>query len=67
MCKHSPTCPNADAADHEAAKAVLRDDVTGFARLCNGVIRFNDTEELLPDNTIIAPHRSDHVRQAAAA
>ncbi|QTA36722.1 DUF5999 family protein [Streptomyces sp. CA-256286] len=67
MCKHSPTCPNADAADHEAAKAVLRDDVTGFARLCNGVILFNDTGELLPDNTIIAPHRSGDVRQAAAA
>ncbi|MEU0764721.1 DUF5999 family protein [Streptomyces microflavus] len=67
MCMHNPPCPNAEAADREAAKVALRDDVTGFARLCNGVIRFEDTGEILPDNTIIAPHRSGHVRQAAAS
>jgi len=67
MCQHDPLCPSAEAADHEAAKVVLRDDVTGLALLCNGVIRFEDTGELLPDGTPIAPHRSGHVRQAAAA
>ncbi|MFF2721975.1 DUF5999 family protein [Streptomyces sp. NPDC058011] len=67
MCQHTPPCPSAEAADHEAAKVVLCDDVLGFARLCNGVIRFEDTGELLPDGTPIAPHRSGHVRQAAAA
>lgn len=67
MCKHSPICPNADAADREAAKAVLRDDVTGFSLLCNGVVLFHDTGEVLPDGRVIAPHRSGQVRQAAAA
>lgn len=67
MCMHNPPCPNAEAADREAAKVALRDDVTGFARLCNGVILFDDTGELLPDGRTIAPHRSGHVRQAAAA
>ncbi|MBK5992644.1 hypothetical protein JHN53_13530 [Streptomyces sp. MBT58] len=67
MCKHSPACPNADAADHEAAKAVLRDNVTGWALLCNRVVVFDDTGEVLPDGRVIAPHRSGHVLRTAAA
>ncbi|MCD9904605.1 DUF5999 family protein [Streptomyces sp. MT29] len=67
MCQHTPPCPSAEAADREAAKIALRDDVTGYALLCNDVILFDDTGELLPDNTPIAPHRSGHVRQAAPA
>ncbi|NEE31428.1 hypothetical protein G3M53_39070, partial [Streptomyces sp. SID7982] len=29
----------------------------GWSLLCNGVLLFEDTGELLPDGQIIAPHR----------
>jgi hypothetical protein len=29
----------------------------GWSLLCNGVLLFDDTGELLPDGEIIAPHR----------
>jgi len=29
----------------------------GWSLLCNGVILFEDTGELLPDGRVIAPHR----------
>ncbi|MEH0535775.1 DUF5999 family protein [Streptomyces scabiei] len=57
MCRHDPPCPVAEASDREAAMAVLRDDVLGWTLLCNGVLLFADTGELLPDGRIIAPHR----------
>ncbi|WP_329217029.1 DUF5999 family protein [Streptomyces sp. NBC_01485] len=57
MCRHDPPCPAAEASDREAARTVLRDDVLGWTLLCNGVLLFADTGELLPDGRIIAPHR----------
>ncbi|MFJ9795435.1 DUF5999 family protein [Streptomyces sp. NPDC101145] len=32
-------------------------EVQRRSRLCNGVLLFEDTGELLPDGQIIAPHR----------
>ncbi|GGQ92252.1 hypothetical protein Saso_13290 [Streptomyces asoensis] len=29
----------------------------GWSLLCNGVLLFEDTGELLPDGRVIAPHR----------
>jgi hypothetical protein len=29
----------------------------GWSLLCNGVVVFDDTGELLPDGAMIAPHR----------
>ncbi|ALO08207.1 hypothetical protein AQF52_2612 [Streptomyces venezuelae] len=29
----------------------------GWSLLCNGVLLFEDTGELLPDGQIVAPHR----------
>ncbi|MDQ0601986.1 hypothetical protein QF037_006331 [Streptomyces canus] len=46
--------------------AVLRDDVLGWTLLCNGVLLFADTGELLPDGRIIAPHRPAVPTGAAA-
>lgn len=57
MCPHSPRCPNADAPDREAARTVRRDKLVGYVVLCNGVLLFEDTGELLPDGRIIAPCR----------
>ncbi|WP_432104079.1 DUF5999 family protein [Streptomyces sp. bgisy091] len=66
MCQHQPICPTADQPDREAAKPTARDDVMGWTVLCNGVVLFDDTGELLPDGTIIAPYRPVAARGAAA-
>ncbi|WP_309505403.1 DUF5999 family protein [Streptomyces phytophilus] len=58
MCRHMPVCPSAAASDRDAAKSVVRDFMLGWGRLCNGVLIFDDTGELLPDGRIIAPHRT---------
>lgn len=56
-CPHSPVCPTAHAADHDAARVVSRHPEQGWSLLCNGVVVFEDTGELLPDRQTIAPHR----------
>lgn len=57
MCAHQPPCPSADATDHDAARQVVNHPAQGWSLLCNGVIVFEDTGELLPDGRTIAPHR----------
>lgn len=57
LCQHEPTCPSAEATDREAAKVIARFPEQGWSLLCNGVILFEDTGELLPDGRSIAPHR----------
>ena len=66
VCQHSPTCPSATAADHDAARVVARRFEQGWSLLCNGVVLFEDTGEILPDGRIIAPHRPS-CRLAGAA
>ena len=68
MCQHRPECPSAESADREAAVPVARHPEQGWSLLCNGVLLFEDTGELLPDGQIIAPHRplgSEHIVTAA--
>jgi hypothetical protein len=69
MCKHQPPCPDATAVDREAARTVASHPQQGWSLLCNGVICFEDTGELLPDGSTIAPHRGParHTRHALAA
>jgi hypothetical protein len=50
-------CPSADASDREAARVVATYPEQGWSLLCNGVVLFEDTGELLPDGRAIAPHR----------
>jgi hypothetical protein len=57
MCRHNPLCPTAEAPDREAAKVLSHAHAQGWCLLCNGVIIFEDTGELLPDGEIIPPHR----------
>ena len=66
MCMHQPICPSADAIDREAAKVVTAVPEQGWSLLCNGVIIFEDTGELLPDGSCIEPHRGP-ARHALAA
>ena len=58
MCQHQPVCPTAESADREAARLTAFRPEQGWGLLCNGVLLFEDTGELLPDGRVIAPHRS---------
>ena len=57
MCPHTPPCPAASDLDHEAARTVISHPEQGWSLLCNGIVVFEDTGELLPSGTVIAPHR----------
>jgi hypothetical protein len=57
MCQHQPACPTSDSADREAARLVAHHPEQGWSLLCNGVLLFEDTGELLPDGQVIAPRR----------
>ena len=65
-CGHNPPCPPATAPDRNAAKVVFRDYRVGFSLLCNGVEVFDDTGEILPDRSTIAPHRPERPHRKAA-
>lgn len=69
MCLHLPACPPADAVDRDAARVVASHPEQGWSLLCNGVISFEDTGELLPDGSSVAPHRgpAPHTPAAKAA
>ncbi|MGP3632396.1 DUF5999 family protein [Streptomyces sp. 24-1644] len=57
MCTHTPKCPPATSPDREAAQVVAAHPEQGWSLLCNALVLFDDTGELLPDGQIIAPHR----------
>ena len=57
LCQHQPPCPSAEDTDREAAKVLVSVPEQGWSLLCNGVIVFDDTGELLPDCSVIEPHR----------
>ena len=66
MCPHLPPCPDASAPDREAAHTIASHPEQGWSLLCNGVVIFEDTGELLPNGRTIAPHRpTDHQVPAA--
>ena len=65
-CTHEPVCPPATAPDREAARTVAAHPEQGWSLLCNGVLLFEDTGEILPDGQVIAPHRpTDRANHAA--
>lgn len=57
MCQHQPPCPVADDLDRDAARILVGHPEQGWSLLCNGVVVFDDTGELLPDGRTIAPRR----------
>ena len=69
MCEHQPPCPSADALDRDAARVISCHPEQGWSLLCNGVIMFEDTGELLPDGSCIQPHRgpAPHILAASPA
>jgi len=67
MCSHQPHCPPAEAPDREAAHTIAFHPEQGWSLLCNGVLLFDDTGEILPDGRVINPHRpTDHHETSAA-
>ncbi|SRR6266536_826767 len=56
-CYHVPPCPAATAPDRDAARTVAAHPEQGWSLLCNGVVLFDDTGELLPDGRPIPPRR----------
>jgi len=68
MCAHVPHCPGAADTDHDAARVIAAHPEQGWSLLCNGVVTFDDTGELLPDGAVVAPHRpAVHAREVGAA
>jgi hypothetical protein len=57
MCGHNPACPSADSPGREQAQVIAAHPDQGWSLLCNGVVLFEDTGLLLPDGTVVAPHR----------
>ena len=57
MCTHQPSCPPPYAPDHAAARAIVNHFEQGWSLLCNGVVTFDDTGELLPNNHAVTPHQ----------
>jgi len=57
MCPHTPQCPEPHGPDREAARTIISHPEQGWSLLCNGVVIFEDTGELLPGGAVIAPHR----------
>ncbi|MFI7618061.1 hypothetical protein E1286_31415 [Nonomuraea terrae] len=58
MCPHHPVCPSADSPDRERAHVIAFHPDQGWSLLCNGVVLFEDTGLLLPDGSVVAPHRT---------
>jgi hypothetical protein len=57
LCAHTPCCPDSHAPDRDAASVLVTHPEQGWSLLCNGIVLFDDTGELLPDGSSIAPHR----------
>jgi hypothetical protein len=55
VCVHSPACPPHDASDRDAAHMVASHPEQGWSLLCNGVVMFEDTGEILPDGRVVEP------------
>ena len=64
MCPHTPICPDASALDREAARTLISHPEQGWSLLCNGIVIFEDTGELLPGGDAIGPHRPTDMARA---
>jgi hypothetical protein len=61
MCEHQPRCADALAPDRMAAHVVSGHPEQGWSLLCNGIVVFEDTGELLPGGDTVGPHRPTDV------
>lgn len=66
-CSHRPPCPPATASNHDEAVVIASHHEQGFVLLCNHVIVFDDTGEILPDGRTVAAHRPEPAHKLAVA
>ena len=58
-CHHQPPCPGAAAVDRKAARIVSWHPEQGWSLLCNGVVLFDDTGEILPNGHCTHARRAE--------
>ncbi|MFD7708843.1 DUF5999 family protein [Streptomyces sp. NPDC059785] len=69
MCSHqsSGSRQSSDRSGRAAAHIVAAHPEQGWSLRCDGVIVFDDTGELFPDGSVVAPHRVPADQLAVAA
>ena len=58
-CTHQPHCPTAEGQDRDAAHVIACHPEQGWSLLCNGIVLFEDSGEILPDGHCIHARRAD--------
>lgn len=58
-CTHTPMCPDADSADRDAAHVIRSHPEQGWSLLCNGIVLFEDTGEILPSGACVSARRAE--------
>lgn len=58
-CTHEPRCPDAGGADRDAAHVIACHPEQGWSLLCNGIVLFEDSGEILPDGHCIHARRAE--------
>ncbi|MDQ1736300.1 MAG: hypothetical protein QOH56_2551 [Pseudonocardiales bacterium] len=58
-CVHQPHCPDAAGPDRDAAHVIACHPEQGWSLLCNGVVLFEDSGEILPDGHCVHARRAD--------
>jgi hypothetical protein len=58
-CSHEPRYPAAYGPDRDAAHVIAGHPEQGWSLLCNGVVLFDDTGEILPDGHCRHARRAD--------
>jgi len=58
-CTHEPRCPAAYGTDRDAAHVIACHPEQGWSLLCNGVVLFDDTGEILPNGHCTHARRAD--------
>ncbi|HEX2904385.1 MAG TPA: DUF5999 family protein [Jatrophihabitans sp.] len=59
VCVHVPACPGADSPDRDAAHVIAAHPEQGWSLLCNGVVLFEDTGEILPNGHCVGARRAE--------
>ena len=58
-CTHEPRCPAVDTIDRDAAQVIACHPEQGWSLLCNGVVLFDDTGEILPNGHCTHARRAE--------
>lgn len=59
VCVHVPACPSADGPDRDAAHVISGHPEQGWSLLCNGIVLFEDSGEILPNGRCVNARRAD--------